>query len=77
MVTLQGPDLDLLLASCSDAPGCGQGPGQGGDIGYFIPDSRLANVRVISFAQLATRGVDHQVNFPVFNNVHNVGPALV
>jgi len=55
----------------------GGGSGCCRDVGYFVSNSRFANVRVIVFAEFACRGVDYKLDFAVLDGVNDVGSAFV
>src|SRR5512136_1892652 len=57
--------------------GCRYSSGGRGDVGYFILDGSFANVRIVVSTESPDRCIDHQLNFPIFDSVHNIWPALM
>ncbi len=60
-----------------NSPGGGQGGGQSCNVGNFEFDGGFSDVGIIMLAQFSAGGVDYQLNFIVFNGIHNIGTSLM
>ena len=77
MITLQGLGPAMPFTEGGNALDCCHCGGNGGDIGDFILDRRLADVGIVVLAELAAGGIDDQVNGAVFDGIDNIRPSLV
>jgi hypothetical protein len=77
MVSLEGFRPSMSLSDSRNAFGSGYSCSERGDIGHFILDGSLSDVRVIMFAEPAGGRIDDQVNFFVLNAIHNIGATFM
>lgn len=67
----------MTLTESGNALDCGYRGGHRGNIRDLIFNCRLADVRIVVFAESAGRCVDHQLNLAVFNCVHDIGTSFM
>src|SRR5206468_9394365 len=74
---LQSGDFDALLAERVNAPRRRVRCSQRGDTGYIVANRGAPNRFLIVERFAAERRVDDQIDFPGFDQVHDIGSAFV